>query len=290
MEMFCWADGKVFDPNGVDNVYVNAPAKPTDVTSPTLEELRLQQAKRPARADNYYIYDKRDPRLYETLWVQHKGQIFDAGKGVEIWPGGNAVKSYSIAFSHGIGHHKWCMNLSDDIGNNGVRARPRSWPILRMGGFHLIYAEALAETGDLQGACNEINKVRARVGLPPIESSNKELNLTSNKENLIKQILRERACELGYEDTRFSDMVRRKLKDDFTKPLNGLWTYRMDGKQGSLASGEAYPEFWYVKTRVFRLKQRKMWEPGGWNDRFYLTCFPQNEVNKRYGLVQNPGW
>ncbi|MDR2146926.1 MAG: RagB/SusD family nutrient uptake outer membrane protein [Tannerella sp.] len=289
MEMFCWANGKVFDPDGVDDVYVNAPARPTDVTNPTLEELRLQQASRPARADNYYIFDNRDPRLYETLWVQHKGQIFDAGKGVETWPGGNAIRAYAIAFSHGMSHHKWCMNLSDDIGNNGVRTRPRSWAVLRMGGFHLIYAEALAETGDLAGACREINKVRARVGLPAIETSNPQLNLTSNKENLIKQILRERVCELGYEDTRLMDMIRRKLKDDFTKQLHGVWTYRMDGKTGTLGTGEPYPEFWYVKTPVSGM-QRSWWEEGGWSDKWYILPFPLKEVNKGFGLIQNPGW
>jgi len=289
MEMFCWANGKLFDPDGVDNVYVTAPGRPTDKTSPTLEELRTQQLSRPARADNYYIFDNRDPRLYETLWVQHKGQIFTGSAGVELWPGGNAIKSYAVAFSHGMGHHKWSGNLSDDIGGNGTRNRPRCWAVMRMGAFHLIYAEALAETGDLQKACDQINIVRDRVGLPPIETSNPQLNLTSNKANLIKQILRERVCELGYEDTRLMDMIRRKLKDDFTKQLHGVWTYRLDGKTGNLASGEAYPQLWYVKTPVSG-KQRVWWTPGGWSDKWYILPFPQKEVYKGYGMIQNPGW
>jgi len=296
MEMFCWANGKVFDPAGVDNVYVTAPGQPSNETSPTLEELRQQQLHRPARADHYYIFDNRDPRLYETLWVQHKGQIFTGSAGVETWPGGNAIKSYSIAFSHGMSHHKWSGNLSDDISGNGTRSRPRCFAVMRMGAFHLIYAEALAETGDLQGACNQINIVRDRVGLPPIETSNPDLQLTSNKQNLIKQILRERVCELGYEDTRLMDMIRRKLRDDFKKPLHGVWTYRLDGKTGNLASGEPYPEFWYVKTPVSG-KQRVWWDKpsetnpnGGWSDKWFVLPFPMKEVNKGFGLIQNPGW
>ena len=287
MEMFGWADGRVFDPDGADNVYVVASARPTADTKPTLEELRTSQLSRPARTDNYYIYDGRDPRLYETLWIQHRNQIFDEGKAVEIWPGGNAIYNYPNAFAHGMGHHKWCMSLNRNLPD--VRQRAYSWPILRMGGFHLIYAEALAETGNYQAACNEINKVRARVGLPAIETSNPQLNLTSNKANLIKQILRERVCEMGYEDTRFIDMLRRKLKGDFTKQLHGVWTYRLDGKTGTLGSGEAYPEFWYVKTPVSGT-QRAWWKADGWSDKWYILPFPQSEIQKGYGLVQNPGW
>ena len=287
MEMFCWANGKVYDPNGIDDVYVHADARPTADTNPTLEELRTDQLSRPVRSDNYYIYDGRDPRLYETLWVQHKNQIFDEGRPIETWPGGEWISLYPVAFSHGISHHKWCLSLNRNLVD--VHGRAYSWPILRMGGFHLIYAEALAETGDLQGACREVNKVRARVGLPAIETSNPQLNLTSNKENLIQQILRERACELGYEDTRMTDMIRRKLKSDFTKPLHGVWTYRLDGKTGHLAAGEPYPELWYVKTPVSGL-QRAWWKPSGWSDKWYILPFPQNEINKGYGLIQNPGW
>lgn len=27
-----------------------------------------------------------------------------------------------------------------------------------------------------------------------------------------------------------------------------------------------------------------------WEDHWYLLPFPVNEINKKYGLVQNPGW
>ena len=293
MEMFGWADGRVFDPDDADNVYVVAPARPSSATTPTLEQLRIKELSRPPRADKYYIFDNRDPRLYETLWVQHKDQIFDEGRPVEIWPGGEWIRKYEKAFSHGIGHHKWCMSLNREL--KDTRARPYSWPIFRMGGFHLIYAEALAETGDLAGACREINKVRARVGLPEIELSNPKLNLTTNKANLIKQILRERVCEMGYEDTRFIDMCRRKLKDEFTKPLHGVWTFRLDGLEGSAADekspvfGLPYPELWYVKTPVSG-KPRAWWKENGWSDKWYILPFPDGEIRKGYGLIQNPGW
>lgn len=294
-EMFGWADGRIFDPTGVDNVFYNS--KPF-VSDTEAEDYTVPDVvkNRPARADNYYIFDNRDPRLYETLWVQHRGQVIARDRAVEIWPKGHTTKikfadnaaTLNYPFiAHGIGHHKWCLDMHSDLAI--VRTRPYCWPVIRMGEVHLIYAEALAETGNLQRACEEINKVRSRVGIPAIETSNPQLNLTSNKDNLIKQILRERVCELGYEGTRLTDMIRRKLEADFTKTLHGVWTYRMDGKQGSLQEGEPYPEFWYVKAPVTPV--RSWWaSEKGWSDRWYLLPFPNGEILKGYGLVQNPGW
>jgi hypothetical protein len=183
----------------------------------------------------------------------------------------------------GFGQFKWVLDfwqMSND---------PTQWPYLRMAELHLIYAEALAETGNLPKACEEINKVRSRVGVANIETANPELSLTSNKDNLIKEIIRERACELGYEDTRFFDMVRRKMVSNFTKQLSALEIYRKDGKNAPLEPGEAYPKLRYEKkpiTESFRV----WWRPGFWTNKWLLEALPISEINKDYGLTQNPGW
>jgi len=288
MEMFPWADGAPFDTTGLYtyNVIPN-PSGSADYAVPDWVKARNWR----------YIYDGRDPRLYETLWVQKRGLHFRDGEMIQIWPGGNAP-SASIAleaFSHGIGNAKWVMDYS-----YLPRERAFSWPIFRMAAFHLIYAEALAETGSLALAAAEINKVRDRVGLGPIENFISAVR--TDKDVMIKEILRERACELGYEDTRFMDMVRRKLKEDFTKDLHGLFTLRKDGKIARLGEGEAYPELFYDRKRINKQRPRVWWTSEnrydaekdewtvGWSDKWFLTCFPQNEINKKYGLIQNPGW
>ena len=283
MEMFCNADGTLFDTTGVYtyNMAPDVSANPYKVPDQVLN--------RPPRADNYYIFENRDPRLYEVLRVQKQGQIFQ-NNPCEIWPGGTTMSGswgYGPKYmAHGMGFMKYVLDFQGDA---TYRAVDMCWPVLRMGGFHLIYAEALAETGNLQGACDQINLVRARVGLPKIETSNPSLNLTTNKENLIKQILRERACELGYEDTRFMDMVRRKLKDDFTKQLHGVFTYRVDGNSKAMNMSSPYPELWYDRRPITEFP-RAWWRPGFWTDKWYLNAFPTNEINKGWGLVQNPGW
>ena len=233
---------------------------------------------RPARADNYEIFNNRDPRLYETIRVQKRGLQWRGSNTTEIWPGGRSQKDVNGNYPHGMGNVKWVLNHESD----GQRARLYSWPILRMGGFHLIYAEALAETGNMQAACDQINIVRDRVGLGKIESFIPAV--LTDKDVMIKEIIRERACELGYEDTRFMDMVRRKLKDDFTKTLHGLYTYRVDGKQGS---ADVYPDLWYDR-RIVAGQPRKWWT--NWDDKWYLCAFPRSEINKGWGLIQNPGW
>jgi hypothetical protein len=282
MEMFCNADGTPFDTTGVYtyNKIPDLTKDPYDVPS--------EVKNRPPRADNYYIYENRDPRLYEVLRVQKRGQIFQSNP-CELWPGGNTMNGpwgYGPKYcAHGIGFMKWVLDFQGDA---TYRAVDHCWPILRMGGFHLIYAEALAETGDLQKACDQINLVRARVGLGKIEVCNSSLNLTNNKENLIKEILRERACELGYEDTRFMDMVRRKLKDDFTKQLHGVFTYRVDGDQ-TINNSNPYPELWYDRRPITEFP-RAWWRPDFWTNKWYLCAFPTSEINKGWGLVQNPGW
>jgi hypothetical protein len=263
MEMFPWANGQNFDPAG------------------------LYDNDNPA---NVNIYENRDPRLYETMVVQKEGFRW-FGIQAEIWVGGRLDKAIGLPEGElqffmpwGFPLYKWILDFQH-IGDEAVQ-----WPYLRMAEMHLIYAEALAETGNLTKACEEINKIRNRVGLANIETANPGLSLTANKSNLLKEILRERACELGYEDTRFFDMVRRKLESDFTKTLHKLDTYRKDGIEAPLTEGEAYPSgFRYAKSPITE-SARLWWRPGGWSSKWLLEALPIDEVNKGYGLTQNPGW
>jgi hypothetical protein len=263
MEMFPWADGKNFDPTGL-----------YDNDNPS----------------NINIYEKRDPRLYETMVVQKEGFKW-WGIQVDIWVGGRFDKATGLPEGElasfmpwGFPLFKWILDFQH-IGDEAVQ-----WPYLRMAEMHLIYAEALAETGNLSKACAEVNKVRNRVGLVNIETANPSLSLTTNKANLVQEILRERACELGYEDTRFFDMVRRKLEADFTKTLHKLDTYRKDGVEAPYVDGEAYPSgFRYAKLPITE-SARSWWRPGGWSSKWLLEALPIDEINKGYGLTQNPGW
>ena len=286
MEMFPWADGTNFigeQRNGRD-----------------------YYGKRPADVD---IFANRDPRLYETMVVQKRDfqfQYYGSDNPVQMWEGGQFLICGSTSWSTtckpwGFPCFKYMLDYgSDDQGGQGIiDNEPMQISYLRLAEMYLIYAEALAEMGRNREAVEQVNIVRRRVGLGDIEVRNPELNLLSNKDNLIKEILRERACELGLEcETRFHDMNRRLLIDDFKKHLRGMHIYRLNDNNErvlepwSTESGEPFPtKFEYEEYYIEGGNPRYVWsEPDRWSNKWILAPLPPDEINKNYGLTQNPGW
>lgn len=278
MEMFPWADGKNYD----GQKYYNQV---------------------PAQKD---IFVNRDPRLYETMVVQKrdfKYQIYNEDNPIQMWVNGE----FKVCGNDwgckpwGFPTYKYVLDLgSDDQGGQGtIDDEPIQYSYVRLADVYLMYAEALAETGDNVTALKYVNMVRQRVGLGNLETMNPELNLVSSKESLIKEILRERACELGFEfESRFHDMNRRLLIDDFKKHLRGMNVYRLDDqgnrvlKSWSKDSGEPFPtKFEYEAYEIKSSYPRFVWDaPERWSNKWILAPLPPEEINKNYGLTQNPGW
>ncbi len=279
MEMFPWADGKDFDG---EKYYGQVPAQKD-------------------------IFVNRDPRLYESMAVQkrdYKWQIYGEDNPIQLWEGGDFKVSKTArpaSKAWGFPTYKYVLDLgSTDQGGLGIiDHEPAQMSYLRLAEVYLDYAEALAEAGNLSKALEQVNIVRRRVGLGDIEKMNPSLNLSSNKENLIHEIMRERACEFGFEfESRFHDMNRRLLVNDFKKHLRGLKIYRLDDqnkrveKSWSKDSGEPFPtKFEYVEYKIAGGNPRFVWNnPGRWSNKWILAPLPPNEINKNYGLTQNPGW
>ena len=191
---------------------------------------------------------------------------------------------------------KW---LLDYYGGNRYDDEYIGVPYIRLAEMYLIRAEARAETGDLKGALDDIHVVRSRVGLGRLETMNPGLNLTSNKENLIDEILRERNCEIGAEcGDRVYDMIRRKRADLFTKRLHEIRIYRLDENGNRMTEGDLqwdpttpWPKFEYEKPDI-KVGARVWWDQGvsGFDTKWYLDPVSRVEVQKKYGLTQNPGW
>jgi hypothetical protein len=95
---------------------------------------------------------------------------------------------------------KYFSNKSEDAPfgdpnpNGGTNDR-----VIRFSDVLLMHAEACYWTGDEISAKNSLNRVRARVGIPPISASGLAL---------LEAIYRERRIELGLEAHRFFDLVR----------------------------------------------------------------------------------
>ncbi len=254
--------------------------------------------------DGIDIFADRDPRLYETMVVPRKDfpysvvGDYSGFQYIDSWVNGSLALGKYEGFNAedvmtGYRRFKWFLDhtggkMDDEF--IGVS-------YIRLAEMYLIYAEALAETGNLQGALDQLHVVRSRVGLGRLEQMNPELNLTTNKENLINEILRERNCEIGAEcGDRVYDMIRRMREDLFTKPLHEIRVYRLDANGNRMTGDDLrwdpstpWPKFEYEKPQI-SVGARRWWDEGYWTNKWYLDPVSRVEIQKGYGLSQNPGW
>lgn len=249
------------------------------------------------------IFADRDPRLYETMAVPREtfpsGTVGDyCGKNyIDTWYNGALLNNSKMNgnqddVASGYRKFKWFLDYDkmDD--------QPIGVPYIRLAEVYLIQAEALAELGQLKEALVPLNVIRSRVGLGKIEEKNPTLNLTSNKDNLINEILRERNCEIGAEcGDRLYDMIRRKRQDLFTKPLHEIRIYPLnaDGSRNLASdtqwdSSKPWPKFEYETVQITKGGGRVWWKEGYWTNKWYLDPVSRIEIQKGYGLTQNPGW
>lgn len=328
VEMFPWSDGKPFDREKdmkLDRTYENVKDSET-TTWDVYTCLKGQYDKL------FYEYSEvrggfkkaysRDPRLYENATVSGTLENLAlksadgkaTGNIMELWVGGQhgaqCVKDPNDGTLNemltsycptGFGAYKYVMNRVE-----WWRDPNMHWNVLTIPDMILMYAECLAECGRLQDAIDQVDLIRKRVGLKGIVSCNSSLDLKNNKENLINEILRERACELGMTNARYIDMIRRKRTDWMVKQLHGMATYRMiknaqnqwvrrnspyfgDDKNAGMSEPA---RFEYEFFELFQGK-RALWgqDPNSTEVKKWLMMpFPQDEINKGYGLIQNPGW
>jgi starch-binding outer membrane protein, SusD/RagB family len=209
-------------------------------------------------------YVNRDPRMYETAVVN--GDQYQ-GRTAELWIGGRERESVDGNNPTGYQQRKFVLDNDDATSIGSIM----QWPFLRLPEIYLTYAEASNEfnNGPDAEAYRCVNIVRSRVGLPNLPAG-----LT--KENFREAVITERACEFSWEEVRWFDLVRWKREDDFKKHLHGMNIYR-----------SANPPYTYTYV-PFEFPHR-FWSDN-WSPRWYLSAFPQMEINKGYGLVQNPGW
>lgn len=202
----------------------------------------------------------RDPRLYENVAVP--GDLYWNGKLAPVY-----IQHVDYKEGSGFRMMKFILPNSSDRAN-----RPTQWPYLRLPEVLLSYAEAINEykKGPDAEAYRCVNDVRARVGLGPLPAGLSQAGFR-------EAVLRERALELGFEEVRWYDLVRWGMEKEFRKKLYGLYTKGNDNLNPT--------EYTFKKVE---LKDR-YW-CGNWDTKWYLAPIPQNEINKKYGMTQNPGW
>lgn len=210
----------------------------------------------------------RDVRLYETLLVN--GDKWQ-GRNAEVYIGGREGPGGSIRqkTQYGYGLRKFIRDKQNEMHN-----KPYSCPLIRMPEIYLSLAEVmnklgLAEQVDEYGynAYSYLNLVHTRAGLPEVTADE-----VPQGDELWDYLMDERAREFGQEEIRYFDMVRYKKGAEWaSRPMELLETTKT-------GNDFDYKPIIEDKTKYL------------WNDSWYLLPFPIGEINKKYGLIQNPGW
>lgn len=226
----------------------------------------------------------RDPRLYESALLSGDNR------------GSNRTGGWWESYS---GAHVAGLNNGSSVGallvqNGGTHARkyyPDGWAqnnrindhycYLRLAEIYLAYAEALAEVGREADAKVYLNMVRSRVGLNGIDDAY-EPDLSGQA--LIDEIIDERARELAYEDVRWYDITRRKIEKAFTGDIRMVYVFAEDGS----TSPDVKPTQFSYEYHT-PVSNPRAWKTA-FDSKYYLQAFPLNEINKQYGLIQNPGY
>ncbi len=231
-------------------------------------------------------YYNRDPRMYEALLVN--GGAYQSRK-MELYEGGqDRLTMRYNASDAGYKLFKWKLNLQTS------EQKPNQWPYFRIPDLYLIYAETLNElnNGPTSQAFEYVNKVRERVGVGTIENFiGKPQNQVTKKE-FLDAVLNERVLELGCENTRWFDMVGYKMEDVFTsKDLAMDITLKVpkDGFSNILKNLDFSQHSQYFEYKITELPNAFRWQ-SEFSPKYYLDPFPFSEIQKGYGLIQNPGW
>ncbi|MDR1098376.1 MAG: RagB/SusD family nutrient uptake outer membrane protein [Tannerella sp.] len=215
-------------------------------------------------------YTNRDPRLMATLIVPYSwygGWISNAPKDMLF------ALDYNVQGNENFGTMRnnkgwvtyfWRKFVTEGNLDGAMSNRehtPFEFPLIRYADVLLMLAEAYNEDGQLDKAVTELNKVRARVNLPGLNSGAAWLSVTS-REQMAERIRKERAVELAGEGHRFSDLRR--------------WGWPVaSAAMTDVNAVNIYGEFLYTHR---------------FNERDMLWPVPGVEIERNPELEQNPGW
>ena len=231
--------------------------------------------------DPDFPYRDRDPRLYESIVTN--GDVYSTTRIAAVWrnPNGSPHGMHNQTDA-AYGPWKTGYRLRKFILDGGgatqyetfeLQGKVVHWPLLRLPELYYGYAEAICQTGgNMTQAYELVNAMRSRVGVGGMKAG-----LAGN--DFVEAVLTERAVELAFEEVRWYDIIRYKREDILKKQLHFVEITRKDMSENPAVSFD-----FNYKELLSRYWARNF------SPKWYLSAFASNEINKDYGLVQNPGW
>lgn len=216
------------------------------------------------------VYEDRDPRLCLNVITPYSHYLgSDAGSNpmdkefVLADPSKGGAPMEAAAFirnSEGWNSYfwrKWIPTGNLDGYWGEYTRTPYEFPLIRLGDVMLMLAEAYNETGNISGATEMVNKIRARAGMPGLNSGASWLAV-AGKEDMTRRIRNERAYELLGEGQRYWDLRRWGQLGETVKDATDIF--------GDLMYQRAYQQ------------------------RHELWPIPLVAIERNPNLTQNPGW
>ncbi len=227
-------------------------------------------------------YLKRDPRFYASIIYNGAKYAKFANKTnytFQTYEGGENAQGLAKSETS-----YYLMKFMDYANANPAQASGsvyHNWPYFRYAEILLNLAEAGNESGGpayiVPGAVSPLtpvealNQVRARAGMPDVQTSFAKRGLALTQGNLRDFIRNERRIEMAFEDHRYYDVRRWMIIEQLPKFIRGcMITKKEDGSFN-------YNPNIIAETKIFEPKH-------------YFFPIPQTEVNRNPNMKQNPGW
>lgn len=269
VDSFEWADGRPFNWDEVFPGFSTDNNVKAEVFYSTLNSGKnAVAAYTPHKDELLAMYAQRAPRMMASIilpYTHYEGWAKNASADHEYV----IAKGMGIPANYGLinvnGNHEaylWRKFVPEADMNGAINNRadtPINFPIVRLADVLLMQAECLNELGKSDEAVALINQVRARAGMPGLNSGPDHLR-ASSKDEVFARIRHERAVELCCEGHSFADMKRWHLLET------------LNGKEERYITGA---KSLYTRKVI---------------DRDYLWPIPVGEIDKNPLLEQNPGW
>ena len=231
------------------------------------------------------LLNARDPRLAQQI----DGYLGYVGNGrirYEGMPGQETAAENTVSTGYGI--TKFDEPVTPSKFRQATNGNETDGPIFWLAEIILNNAEAYAELGNEAKAAENVNKLRARAGMPNLKLQNDPAN-NMGVSDLIWEVRRERRVELMFDlNDRYWSLIRWHQLDKldtekYPEQTQGAWIEKgwpVDLNAVVLTNGD----HGYIECKTAGVEHRKF------EEKHYLAPIPSGQATLNPQIGQNPGW